>query len=299
MAIQLVGLVLLLVVGVLALLITTAFASSGIRRSRVEAFARRQRLVLTPASAPHVLRAMVITHRWRRFGLAVGLVAGLGYAATKGRLTIDFVAMFLGWFAGAVVAEWRISSLPVDGPRRTAGLSRRTVGSYVNRVNRGWLGLALVLLAVGLVSAGVATLRDFRSMPWLGWAGGCLLVGGLLWATAMRVVRRPQPATGADLVDADDALRGHALTVLSGCTIAAAGVGSAEFVSELGRSAGGSQSPWGVVAFLVFVLSVVLGWFVASRSTPVRAIGLGAARTVPAAPVGAEAPARVKGPGRG
>ena len=87
-------------------------ARSPLKRSTVERFARRQRLELTDANAGYVVSALLITHRWRRAGLVLGLgLAGLAWSLQHGSISLHFLAGFLGWFVGAVVAEWRISRL--------------------------------------------------------------------------------------------------------------------------------------------------------------------------------------------
>ena len=94
----------------------------GVAITAVNRFARRQRLHVTVQNGGHVIRALAVTFRWRRVGIVLGFLASVAASIPNGRLTISFVALFLGWFAGAVVAEWRVSALPVEGTRRAASL---------------------------------------------------------------------------------------------------------------------------------------------------------------------------------
>jgi hypothetical protein len=166
----------------------------------------------------------------------------------------------LGWFAGALAGEWRIASKPVAvGERRSAGLATRSVASYVTRSNRVVLGVVLVILfAVVGYSLFVDWILAGGDVPWLSLAL-VTTTTGLLWATFRRIVQRPQPFIDDATRQADDALRGHSLTVLVGCVIAAAGWLMLNVTTgALGR-------------FPFIVPAAVLGWWVASRSSSVRA----------------------------
>ncbi len=257
---------LLLVVG----LAVWALQGSAVSRKRVTRFAVRQRVHLTTANAPLVVRAIAITHRWRRAGLALGFLTGFAVAATQSRLSIDFVAMFLGWFAGAVVGEWRISGLPVEGTRRVAALEIRSLSSYVTVANRVLLAVVAALLGLGAAYAGTYAVRDDAYLPtWLGWLGVTLGALAALGLTVRRVVGRPLAHATTDLRGADDALRGHALTVITGSAIAAAGLPLAAFLAIVG-SASVSGAGWDGAGTLALLVLVVLGWYVASRSPSVR-----------------------------
>jgi len=169
------GLAVFVILGVLlvvVLLAVGALQGRAISRGRVSRFAVRQRLHLSTGNAPLVVRAIAVTHRWRRAGLALGFLTGFAMAATQSRLSIDFVAMFLGWFVGAVVAEWRISTLPVEGTRRVAALETRSLSSYVTPANRGLLAAVASLLGLGAAYAGRYAVGDHAYLPtWLDWLG--------------------------------------------------------------------------------------------------------------------------------
>ena len=111
-------------------------------------------------------------------------------------------------------------------------------------------------------------LADGDGLARWGWTVGLTAVGVLLLAlTLRRVVDRPQSAGDTSLVDADDALRGHSLTVLAGSAIAAAGFAMAEFVSQVLPDIGG-----GPLGFVLLVVVAVVGWWVAARSRSARAL---------------------------
>lgn len=218
-----------LVVAVWALLLRAGRPPS---RASVEAFARRQALVLTEANAPLVVASLTITHRWRRFGLVTGVALGFMWALPQGRVELNFVAMLLGWFAGAVVAEWRVSA-PERGTRRRADLAPRTLASYVTATNRASLGVVLGLLALAMARSGMlAVARPALWSSWLIATAECVVGGLVLWAVARRVVGRARPSE-PDLRNADDALRSNSLTALSGSAVALAAVPAASYVQIL------------------------------------------------------------------
>lgn len=241
-----------------------------IGRERVSRFADRHALAITPDNGPQVVRALGTTHRWRRFGLVSGLLLAALWALQEGRLSLDLVATFAGWFAGAVLAEWRISAPPSRGTRRQADLRVRTVSSFVTASNRVALATVAALLVVTAVWAGVVDLADpGRRADWLAAVAACLLSGGVLWAVTRRIVDRPRPAGPPDIRDADDALRGHSLTVLAGSAVALASLPLAGFVGTiLDRLAG--PGPGALAWFLTLVAGLLWGWLVAARSPSVR-----------------------------
>lgn len=236
----------------------------------VSRFAARQALTVNPVNGVPVVRALAVINRWRRFGLAAGFVLAGLWALQEGRVDVNFSAMFLGWFIGAVVAEWRISA-PAAGTRRRAGLNRRTLASYVTGTNRILLGGTLLALAAFGIWAGIATVSDpWARGEWLGWTLASAVGAGVLWAVTRRVVDRPRPVGAADLVDADDALRGHSLTVIAGSVIALAGFPLASYVAAIvTHLAPGANASASV---LLMLGALALGWYVASRSASVRAL---------------------------
>ena len=113
---------LIVVVGAV-LVLAALIARAPLKQAVADRFERRQALLITQANAPHVVAALTISHRWRRVGLVVGLAAGILWSMKDGALTFNLLAGFLGWFAGAVVAQWRIGTLDQPGERRVASLS--------------------------------------------------------------------------------------------------------------------------------------------------------------------------------
>ncbi|KQZ90383.1 hypothetical protein ASD62_14915 [Phycicoccus sp. Root563] len=272
------------VLGAVLLTIVASATTAPVTLVRTRRFARRQELLVTSSNGPLVVRALAVTHRWRVLGLTTGLVLGVLWALRDARLTISFSAGFLGWFVGAVVAEWRLAGLPVEGGRRTASLTRRTVRGYLRMDSTVLLALACLALA-GLAVAVVA--RSDGDGAVVAQAAAWLLVAalglGALWATLLRVVSRPQPGSSAELVAADDALRARSANVLAGSAIVAAGYPAASLLTLMADPAStDSVSAWGAASLTCLVATVVVGWLVAVRRSPVR--------TRPAADVVATSP---------
>lgn len=265
------GLVVFLLIGVLLLVLLTVVgwvvARSPLRRGTVERFAARQRLAVTDGNAAHVVGALLITHRWRRAGLVLGLAVGVVWSLREASLTVHFLAGLLGWFAGAVVAEWRVSGLHDPGARRVAALAPRGVALYLTpavRVLAGLTGAAvLVLLAAAAARGGV-------SSAWAGWLGYSAALAGVLALTARAVVARASGFVEPDLREADDALRCHGLTVLAGTGIAAsypAISGLVALVATPDRASGTNDGSW---ALLIFVACLLTGLWVAVWSPSAR-----------------------------
>ena len=279
----LLGVLAVLALAVVVLLVHAVRAPLG--RRTVDRFARRQHLVVDTANGGHVVRALALVLRWRRLGLVTWFAVAALVSVTRGELTVDFVAMFLGWFAGAVVAEWLAAGLPAgSGPRR-ATLRARSLGTYVTALDRVLLFAVLGLTAAVAAVAFVGAVATGRAGTWAVWVAGTLAAAAALAVTARRVVRRPQPTDDRSLLAADDALRAHSLTVLCGCAIAASGVplgrlaDLAAGVLPEGAWSGGTSDGVGALALVV---CVALGWFVADRSASVRARGAAGRAAVPA-----------------
>jgi hypothetical protein len=222
-----------------------------VTRRRLARFARRQALPITVDNGMLVIGYLATTRRWRSSGLLMALLVDVAYSATLSRENVPHVtgaAVFAGWFIGAVIAEWRIATIPV-GDRRTASLHGRRLGDYVARP-------ALVVAAtVWVVVAGAALLaaadtvlqhrplRHYRQIPGSLWTELAFLVlaGAALGLVANRVLRRPQPLAAPDVLAADDALRRHSLYVLVGSALALAGYLGAAIVSTFGVNGPGSS----------------------------------------------------------
>lgn len=257
----------------LAALVAGVRMSGGpVSRARLERFARRQHLTLTSTNAALVVRSLALTRRWRALGLSTGVACGVLWALREGSLTVNFLAGFLGWFVGAVVAEWRIAGVtPPEERRRVASLERRTVAAYLRTGSRVLLGAALA----GLVTAFVATVAAsgvqeagpvVEAAAWLLVAG----VGLALVALTLRhVVTRPQPPTTPDVIAADDALRARAANVLAGSAIAAAGVPTAALLELLGLSRH-DDGTWASLGLGVMIVELVVGFVVATTASPAR-----------------------------
>src|SRR5688572_8069208 len=113
---------------ILMILAIVVWASTRYRitRRQLNRFAERQRIIVTPENGILLVEALSISHRWRRFGLALGVLTGVAVSVAAApphslEIYLNSGAMFLGWFAGALVGEWRIASRPVvAGTRRVA-----------------------------------------------------------------------------------------------------------------------------------------------------------------------------------
>ncbi|NNM46610.1 hypothetical protein [Knoellia koreensis] len=270
------GLVVAVAVAVCLYAAVAAF-KQPVSRPRLEKFAARQRLRVTADNGPLVLHALGITQRWRTLGLWTGIACGVLWSLREGRLTLDFAAAFIGWFAGAVVAEWRIAGIPRGEGRRAASLAPRTLSSYLRR---GPLVTLAVALAIWLGATIAAALRTGGLAPWA-WAAVTLSGLALLVLTLRRVVDRPQPPAGDDLVAADDALRARAAAVLTGSAIAALGLPTAAVFEVAGRSeAVYGNASWAAIGLLLMLLELGVGWRLATDASPART---GRARPAPAA----------------
>ena len=194
------------------------------------------------------------------------------WAAKDAELTINVAAAFLGWFVGAVVAEWRTAGLPRGEGRRMAFLERRTVSGYLNVGARTLMVLALVVLGTSFVAVVVmaGTSETAVMSRALVWAGATIAGLVLVGLTLRRVVTRPQPPTAPDLLAADDALRARAATVLAGSVIAAAGLPTATMFELIGTLIDGDGGDWALLGLAIMLLNMVVGFVVATSPAPVR-----------------------------
>ena len=157
----------LMVFGAIALLVVAGILSNihgPVSRSRLERFARRQRLDITVDNGAQVIGYLATTRRWR----AAGLAAGFGVSVLRSlpaAVNADFVLLFAGWFLGALVAEVRVAHL-AHGPVRTASLQPRRADAYLGRTS--W---ALVPAAgLGAAAVGAGTLvADFAGLARPDW----------------------------------------------------------------------------------------------------------------------------------
>ena len=259
---------LIAVVLILFAVIGWVVARSPLKRRTVERFARRQHLELVDVNAPHVVSALLITHRWRRAGLVLGVLVGALWSMQYGSLTVHFLTGFLGWFVGAVIAEWRISGLDRPGTRRVAALEPRHLTRYLTPV----VLLAASVVAVVLVAAGViAAVRAGVSWGWGGWMAYSAAVTAVLALTARAIVARPSGFVDAAVREADDALRCHGLTVLVGSGIAAAYPPIVGLALQAIHTNGVPTSIDPAWTLLVMAGLILLGWWVAVWSPSARA----------------------------
>ncbi|MGI8879348.1 MAG: hypothetical protein ACR2KJ_02325 [Jatrophihabitans sp.] len=274
----------MLLIGVARALGLLALPFEKVSRARVEKFARRQSLPITADNGTPVICYLATTRRWRGCGLLVSVALTVGIplvglifwdSDTSGNLSVNVLALFAGWFAGAVVAEWRVSvAAQLPGRRRAAVLEPRRLADYLLRPSRlvavaAWVGLGFgELSALGGLAAGHS-----RGLPVaLLWIGLTALIGAVLITVGRQVLLRPQRDAAPDLIAADDALRSRSLHVLAGSSIAIAGYLLAAFVHALTPYstilADGVGSLLGMIGV---VLAPVLGFIVATSAVaPIR-----------------------------
>lgn len=241
------------VVGVGAVLWLALIIESPVAPSRVREFSHRKQVLLTDANSAAVMRYLGTTRRWRSAGVVMGLAYGLAAAWQQRTVSINVATVFLGWFIGALVAEWRVG-LAAEGERRAASLAPRRGGAYVGRVRL----VAPALLLVAIVAGTLADLSSDQSSgrhraAVLSLAIGLVVVSAGL-AVGRHVLTRPQPASlDESVVAADNVLRTTSLRVVNGAVFALlAGVlAQTLLLSTLENSSG-----W---ALLVVLLGIVGG----------------------------------------
>jgi hypothetical protein len=130
-----------------------------------------------------------------------GRVTVLGFGTDGDSAPLAFGAIFAGYLAGVLAAELTFAR-PASG---RASLAPRELAQYVPRwtvlAQRGLTGAA----AVGAVAAGAPA-----------FAVAVLVCGVALEAIERRLVRRPQPFAGAELLAADDAIRAQSIQAVAG-----------------------------------------------------------------------------------
>jgi hypothetical protein len=259
----------------IALVLGTVVAAVGqsraaVSRDRLARFARHHELPITVHNGDEIIRYLAVTRRWRAAGLTAGTLVSLLYSLRSDRITVDFFAMFAGWFAGALVAEMRLVQRQT-GSRRAATLLPRTYRRYVGRLVWALPASALALsvglwLASAVLTGRAATL--VRAPFITGVAGAALAVGAVV-LIRHRVVARAQPVLPPDRLAADEAVRSRSLHVLcaSGATLAL--YGTLVQLGALARSGVGHGVPLTLTGIGVVVIPV-LGWQVATAHRPVH-----------------------------
>lgn len=275
--------VLLVIVGCLLDFVATPW--QRVRRSRVDRFARRQSLPITVENGPLVIRYLATTRRWRGGGLLLALIVTLFWplfvsivrpqdAASSGP-GANALALFAGWFAGAVVAEWRVSSLArTPGPQRSAALEPRRLADYLPEAARWSVCVAWVIAVASELSVlGSLLVRHSGGVAIaLAWIGATAVAAGGLGLVGHQVLVRPQRYTDPGLIAADDALRGRSLDVLAGSAMAIAGYLLAGLVYTLGPYSSVLSDGVGTLLGGLGAIAVpILGFSVAtSVAAPIR-----------------------------
>lgn len=269
------------IIGVLTIVLLAAVATlvyvlvvvthGAVSRSRVERFARRQRLAITPGNGDSVIRYLATTRRWRAWGLLLGGLLGVLWSLRDHQVRIDFTALFAGWFVGAVVAEWRVTSL-ASGSRHSARLARRTRRDYLGPAAL-MLPIATAVLCVGLASAGIlgaARRTPHELLPIVAWAAASIAGLGVIWMVQRHILLRAQPQEAADVLAADDAVRARSLHVLSGAAVAAGGIPAASLLSLAGEVfTGWDAADVGALSLLLLFAAALTGWLLGMTSSPV------------------------------
>ncbi|MDQ1680976.1 MAG: hypothetical protein QOI42_1835 [Frankiaceae bacterium] len=190
-----------------------------VSRERLSRFAERQRQTITAGNGNLVIAYLATTRRWRATGLLVSLLAGVVVGVRTGRLSVGALPLLSGWFAGAVVAEWRVGRPPA-GERRAASLVPRVATAYLPRSARALplvtAGLSLVVLLVALSLNHRPRALPLRSLALS--AAMAVVLAAAARVVERRVVDRSQPLTEPDVLAADDAIRSRSLHVVVGAT---------------------------------------------------------------------------------
>jgi hypothetical protein len=224
------------------------FAYGPISRSRVQAFAYHHKLTITTDNGDRVIRYLAVTRRWRSAGLGLTVSFGAAWAFLSGA-SVTLLAVFAGWFAGALAAELHLAFVRHD-TKRSASLRPRRPEDYVSPIV-WWLPVLSAAVGVPLMlMAGGATT----------WMAAALLVLGAVVLVRRRVLLRAQPAAAPDVVAADDAVRSRSIHVLSG--------GGFVLVSMFLLAALDGKAPGG--AALAWLLVLVAGALAANARGPRR-----------------------------
>ena len=265
-------------VGLVAFIALTAMviavtATIEVSDARIRRFANKHALTITPDNGEIVIRYLGTTRRWRLGCLiAIGaIVIGVRFAS-QDALRASTGELFLGWFVGAVIAEWRVSRLPA-GARPSASLQRRRSDDYIHPALRALpVVLALIVSSgwVGTVLDGLTFDRHDRSAV----AGlAALTCAAVCHAVAVRVLRRPQPVAAADVLAADDAVRSRSLHAVHGAGVT---LTTGCLAWQWQAMAGAVDSPvrdsaLASASLAVGMAGVVAGWLIAhhARQAPV------------------------------
>jgi len=178
-----------------------------------------------------------------------------GLFRRAGRISVDLGVAFLGWFAGVLIAEWRLN-FRRSAVVRTAVLSRRGLRRYL-----GIIGLAVPSLAlVGVVVAAIVS--DAPALSAGGTVAGVFIPVAAAAVTARHVLLRPAVESSPAV---DHALRSRSLHALGGAVTACAAYGIAALILVSPRfNPSGAQT--GPIADLIGGV-IAAAWIGTSRGT--------------------------------
>lgn len=286
-----VGVLLVSFIAVAVLLVRALVAP--VSRTRVERFARRQQLPITPDNGNRVIRYLAATRRWRTAGIIGAVALGIIWITVSnigGRPggfsgELNVLHLFAGWFVGALIAEARLSRTPSD-QRRHASLQPRDVSMYLPAASRLAVPAALaVSLATGLLTLALVLLgRGADGRLALVAQAAALAVAGVVTAVGRQILTRPQPVLAPDQLAADDAIRSRSLHALAGSGTALVLYAVISQLTAVAPALPDRAAEFAVGVGLVLVfMAPLLGWWLAIRPWTVRR-DAGAAHPSPAGP---------------
>jgi hypothetical protein len=269
-----VGFLLLMALGVI---LVEVYGRGPVSRKRLDRFARRQQLTVTVDNGNQVIRYLATTRRWRVAGLVGGIAASQIGAPDGTIVNFNFVAIFAGWFLGALVAEARVDHL-AHRPVRSASLQPRRPERYVGRFTWALVPatavIAVVTGAITAVAGGVGWAEP--NWAWVGWwLGLAVAVAVTVRLIQLAVLRRAQPVAAPDVIEADDAIRSRSLHVLSGGGAALVLFLTLSLLASLRPIAVGAQQAVSALIFVGVFAVALLGWLVATSAWPSGRPGTG------------------------
>ena len=137
---------LLLAVAVILVLIGLRLAFRAVPADHAAALGQRHGLPMTPGNEAFVLAYLSVTRRWRVAGILGGALVCVVWSLPQGRVAVELFPVIAGWFAGAVIGEFRFR------PPLNAG------GESGGAVVPGWLRRAPVFLAAATAVVTALTL---------------------------------------------------------------------------------------------------------------------------------------------
>ena len=201
-----------------SMLVLATVPFRDVTRQRVQRFAQREQLPITAANGMTVISYLATTRRWRGAGLLASVITTSVLALVHhDRLQVSITSLFIGWFVGAVIAEWRISVLSPTASRRSATLAPRRLANYL----AAWVRWAAAVSAAGVVLVcAVGQAFTSRHVALCGLLLLALTSTALVWLVGRHILERPQPALDPGVRAADESIRSRSLHVLAGSIIA-------------------------------------------------------------------------------